>query len=63
MMGKNEREAQEGGDILVFILLAESCHYTAETITVLQSNYFPIKKFKNDASSMTPSQIFSEKHY
>ena len=35
------REVQEGGDICV--PMADSCWYMAETNTILQSNYPPIK--------------------
>ena len=36
-----EEEVQEGGDIC--ILIADSLHCTAETNTILQSNYTPTK--------------------
>ena len=38
---KGEREAQQGGNVC--ILMADSCCCMAETKTILQSNYPPIK--------------------
>ena len=44
------RQAQEEGDICV--LTADSLYSTAETNTIFQSNYTPIKKKKKLASGI-----------
>ena len=54
------REAQEGWDIC--ILIADSWCHTAETNTMLESNYLPIKKYikkkkRNPAKSMVTTVI------
>jgi len=36
------REAQEGGDTCIH--MADTCHCTPETNTILSTNYTPIKK-------------------
>ena len=41
-MGVGKREVQEGGDICILII--DSLHCTAETKTILESNYTQIKK-------------------
>ena len=45
--GGYRREAQVGGNI--YILIVDSCCCTAETNTILQNDYPPIKKKKRMA--------------
>ena len=42
--GVGQRLKREG----IYVLLADSCCCTPETITALQSNYLPIKNLKNN---------------